>query len=172
MANPLIERLKNMKKSFLKPLEKPQPTSVAFPEIDAILKEHENIIIGRTKSIEMADYILEHVDHIFSISVRYGSIRQFTRAIVPVAVPEFCRNTPYLVFVASKYTANFNDVLSNDHLEYTLRQELPDSPVVNTYPGMLRYNQLLSIVEDVVGMSIEEYTHGMFHYLEEYQSIG
>jgi hypothetical protein len=120
------------------------------------------------------EFMLDHPCDIYTINFCVGRsagylINNITLEATPRkapvfgGVPFFVNVLPRIIFMALDISKNGSKHVAGimtPTIEYTLMQA--------THPliGVIKYNKLLSIVEDALDVSIEEFTQGVFHYLE------
>ena len=102
---------------------------------------------------ERAVFLVKHPERIGRIDMQTGVKRFLEKGV-------YFSYYPTIRFITT--------IDSDDDTFFTMELELYHDQSIYEYifPGITIYNQLLSIVEDVSEVSIEEFSHGLFHYLD------
>ena len=108
-----------------------------------------------------AAYIIRHAKRIQHVELRHAANRCANLANSASVGFYICRP------VIRIQTVIGNNQYSGNYFTFDLEQADDQSPWKYIFPGALKYNQLLAVIEDVVNMPIEDFTFGLFHYLEE-----
>ena len=107
-------------------------------------------------SAAQATLLIKHAKRIQSIELKHAVQKYVTREGFYVCSPVIRIQTDIF---AMEYINNFFTFHLNPANDQSMWQF--------NFPGKMKYNELLSVIEDIINMPIEEFTFGAFHYLDE-----